>query len=102
MNPKNRYQPGLQSETAVFWHLQAFDEFKFSPLKQDLSKSRCTVGSNYEQRFFDLWGYLMSLRTPSWECEAKNRCTVGHNYEQRFFGVRGYLVSLNSRPIGKI
>jgi hypothetical protein len=40
MNPKNRCLCGVQSQTAVFWHLQAFDKFEVSPLKPDLSKSR--------------------------------------------------------------
>jgi len=71
MNPKNRCKPGLQSETAVFWHLQTFDQFKFSPLKQDLSKSHCRVSTKYAQRFFDVWRYLMSLRASSGEHEAK-------------------------------
>jgi len=63
MNPKNRCKLGLQSEIAVFCHLQAFDYFEVSPLKQDLSKSRCRVGFNYKQRFFDMRKYLRTLRT---------------------------------------
>jgi hypothetical protein len=56
-------------------------------------KAVANVGSNYKQRFFDVWRNLMSLRTPSNECEAKDRCRVGTNYEQRFFAVHGYLVN---------
>src|SRR4028119_585518 len=68
---KKPLQSNDQIRAAVFWHLQAFDYSKVSPLKQDLSKSRCTVGLNYEQRFCDLWRYLMSLRALSGEHETK-------------------------------
>jgi hypothetical protein len=69
------------------------DQFKFSPLKRDLSKSRCRVRIKYTQRFFWRLEIPMSLRAPSGEHEAKNRCQVGLNYKQRFFAVHGYLVS---------
>ena len=93
MNPKKPLPFETNLKQRFFGIYQVLDLFKFSPLKRDLSKNRCLVGSNYEQRFFDVWKYLMSLRAPSDECEAKDRCRVGTNYEQRFFAVHGYLVS---------
>jgi hypothetical protein len=61
MNPKNRR--GLPITDSGFLALIVLDQFNFSPLKQDLSKDRCIVGSNHKQRFFDMRRYLMSLRT---------------------------------------
>jgi hypothetical protein len=40
-----------QSRAAVFWHLQAFDYFEVSPLRQDLSKDRCGVVPNTSSGF---------------------------------------------------
>jgi hypothetical protein len=57
------------------------------------AKNRCTVGSNYEQRFFFRLEIPMSLRATSDECEAKNRCRVTVKYAQQFFAVHGYLVN---------
>src|SRR4028118_1419656 len=49
---KKPLQSNDQIRTAVFWHLQAFDYSKISPLKQDLSKSRCKPGLQSETAVF--------------------------------------------------
>jgi len=74
MNPKKPLPFDSNLEQRFFGVDNVLDQFKFSPSKRDLSKDRCQVSSNYEQRFFDLWGYLMNLRASSGEYEPKNRC----------------------------
>jgi hypothetical protein len=51
MNPKKPLPFDSNLEQRFFGIYQVLDLFKFSPLKRDLSKNRCRVGSNYEQRF---------------------------------------------------
>jgi hypothetical protein len=74
MNPKKPLPFETNLEQRFFGVDNVLDQFNFSPLKRDLSKDRCRVGSNYKQRFFDVWRYLMSLRALSAECEAKYCC----------------------------
>jgi hypothetical protein len=74
MNPKKPLPFEANLEQRFFGIDNVLDLFNFSPLKRDLSKDRCTVGRNYEQRFFDVWRYLMNLRASFGECEAKDRC----------------------------
>jgi hypothetical protein len=49
---KKPLQSKVQIRTAVFWHLQAFDYSKISPLKPDLSKSCCKPGLQSETAVF--------------------------------------------------
>ena len=49
---KKLLQSKYQIRTAVFWGLQAFHEFKFSPSRQDLSKNRCKPGLQSETAVF--------------------------------------------------
>jgi hypothetical protein len=49
---KKLLQSKVQIRTAVFWGLQAFHEFKFSPSRQDLSKNRCKPGLQSEKAVF--------------------------------------------------
>ena len=49
---KKPLQSNYQIHTAVFWGLQAFHEFKFSPSRQDLSKNRCKPGLQSETAVF--------------------------------------------------
>ena len=49
---KKLLQSNVQIRTAVFWGLQAFHEFKFSPSRQDLSKNRCKSGLQSETAIF--------------------------------------------------
>jgi hypothetical protein len=49
---KKLMQSKYQIRTAVFWGLQAFHEFKFSPLRQDLFKNRCKPGLQSETAVF--------------------------------------------------
>jgi hypothetical protein len=85
-------QSSYQLQATVFWRLEIPMSLR-TPSGECETKNRCTVGSNYEQRFFLRLEIPMSLRATSDECEAQNRCKVGDNYEQRFFAVHGYLVS---------
>jgi hypothetical protein len=73
MNPKKPLPFDSNLEQRFFGVDNVLDQFNFSPLKRDLSKNRCQVGRNYEQRFFDVWKYL-NLRASFGECEAKERC----------------------------
>jgi len=73
MNPKKPLPFETNLEQRFFGVDNVLDQFNFSPLKRDLSKNRCQVGRNYEQRFFDVWKSL-NLRASSGECEAKDRC----------------------------
>jgi hypothetical protein len=52
MNPKKPLPFETNLEQRFFGVDNVLDQFNFSPLKRDLSKDRCTVGRNYEQRFF--------------------------------------------------
>jgi hypothetical protein len=74
MNPKKPLPFKTNLEQRFFGVDNVLDLFKFLPLKRDLSNSRCSVGINYKQRFFDVWKYLMNLRASSGEYEAKDRC----------------------------
>jgi hypothetical protein len=38
-DPKKPLQTWASIRDSAFWHLQAFDKFEVSPLRQDLSKS---------------------------------------------------------------
>jgi len=73
MNPKKPLPLDENLEQRFFGIDNVLDQCNFSPLKRDLSKNRCPVGSNYKQRFFDVWKYLMSLRALSNECETTIR-----------------------------
>ena len=90
---KKLLQSKYQIRTAVFWGLQAFHEFKFSPFKTRFIQKPLQSRSQLRTAVFRRLEIPMSLRATSDECEAKNRCKVGDNYEQRFFAVHGYLVS---------
>jgi len=74
MNPKKLLPFNANLEQRFFGVDNVLDQFNLSPLKRNLSKDRCRVGSNYKQQFFDVWKYLMNLRASSGECEAKYRC----------------------------
>jgi hypothetical protein len=63
MNPKNRCKPGLQSETAVFGICKHLISLNSRPYNKIYPKAIANVGSNHKQRFFNLWKYLMTLRT---------------------------------------
>jgi hypothetical protein len=49
---KKLLQSNDQIRTAVFWGLQTFHEFKFSPSKQDLSTNHCKPGLQSETAVF--------------------------------------------------
>jgi len=55
---KKLLQSKYQIRTAVFWGLQAFHEFKFSPSRQDLSKKPLqTWASIRDSSFWDLQAF---------------------------------------------
>ena len=49
---KKLLQSKYQIRTAVFWGLQAFHEFKFSPQDKIYPKTVANLGFNQRQRFF--------------------------------------------------
>jgi hypothetical protein len=57
MNPKKPLPFDANLEQRFFGVDNVLDQFKFSPLKRNLSKDRCPVAINYKQRFFDLWRF---------------------------------------------
>jgi hypothetical protein len=73
MNPKNRCKPGLQSEIAVFCHLQAFDYFEVSPLRRDLSKKPLS-GLQSQTAIFSPLEISKDFKDTSEKYEAKNCC----------------------------
>jgi hypothetical protein len=52
MNPKKPLPFDGNLEQRFFGVDNVLDQFKFLPLKRDLSKSRCRVTVKYAQRFF--------------------------------------------------
>jgi hypothetical protein len=75
MNPKNRCTRGVAITDSGFLALiKSLISLNSRPEHKIYPKAVVNVGSNYKQRFFDFWRYLMSLRTLSEKCEAKDRC----------------------------
>jgi hypothetical protein len=94
MNPKNRCTRGLSiTDSGFLAFIKSLINLNSRPENKIYPKAIANVGSNHKQRFFDLWKYLMSLRTPSPECEAKAAVRSLLQITAVFFGVHGYLVS---------
>jgi hypothetical protein len=71
MDPKKPLPLDKNLKQRFFRVDNVLDQFKFSPLKRDLSKNRCQVGAITNSGFFDVWKYLTNLRALPSECEAK-------------------------------